>query len=114
MGPILGPSPEAESFRKKFFNVCLLGAVRALKEHGRVRAKLINHLPARATGRTGDTVIVRNGDSLNLNLRTKFSNGGEDRCTLCAVAHSVRGILDVATRKDLSIGQQDRRADPKL
>src|SRR5262245_20933074 len=111
---LLDRSLEAESFRKKFLNVCFLGTVSALKEHGGVGAELINDLPTRATGRTGHAAVVRQGNSLDLDGGTEFGNGGEDRRTLGAVGHAVRRILDVAAREYLSIRQQDRCTDPKL
>src|ERR1700687_6014316 len=51
-------SLEAESFGKKFGDVRLLWAGRALKKNGRVGAELINYLPARPAGRARYTVVV--------------------------------------------------------
>jgi hypothetical protein len=114
LGLFFDPSLEAESFRKKFFNMGFFGTFGALKEYGSVGAKLINNLPARAAGRTSHAPIIRQGDSSDLNSGTELGNGGEDGGPLCTVGHSIRGVLNVATGEDPSIREQDGCADSKF
>ena len=92
----------------------LLGAVRALKEDGGIRAELVDHLPTGTAWRTRQASIVGHRDRLNFNLRSQFGYGGEDRRALGAVGQAVRSVFHIATGKDSAVGQQDRGADPEF
>ena len=67
-------SLEAESFRQKLRDVCLFRASRALKKYSRIWPELVDHLPARATGRASNPVIIRHGDGFDFNFRAEFRN----------------------------------------
>src|SRR5208282_2190547 len=107
-------SLEAESFRKKFGDVRLPGAVCPLKENGGVRAEFVNYLPASSAGRTRDSVVVGDGDGANLDLGAQRGYRRENRGTFGAVGHAVRSVLDIAAGENLAVGEQDRRADAEV
>lgn len=92
----------------------LLRPGRTLKENNRFGAELVDDLAARPARRTRDPMIIGDGDCLNLNLRTQLGDSSEDCRPLGAVGHSVRGVLHIATGKDLAVGQQNRRAHMKI
>ena len=73
----------------------------ALEEYDCIWTKLVDHLAACSTGRAGNAVIVDDGNRCDFELGTEFGHGCEDGGALGAVGHAVRGVLDVATRKDL-------------
>src|SRR5579885_3657542 len=107
-------SLEAESFWKQFGDVSLLGTVCTLKKDRRVGSELVDDLPAGATRRAGNSMVIRHGDGLNFDLRAQLGDRSENCSSLRTVRHSVRGILHVATRKYLPVCQQDRRSYMKV
>jgi len=85
-----------------------------LKENGRVRAKLVDHLATRSTRRASDTVVVGDCNCLNFNLWAQLRDSGKDRGSFGAVSHSVGCILDIAARKHFPVREQDRGAHMKI
>jgi len=94
--------------------VTLFGSVRAFVENCRIGAKLVDHLATRATRGARDTMVIRYRNRPNFHLRSKFRHCGEDRRPLGAIGHSVRSILHIAAREDLSAVGQNRRSDPEI
>jgi hypothetical protein len=71
----LPDSLEAESFREKFCDLSLFGALSAQKKDCRLGAEFINHLTARSTRGTGHFLFGNNGYGANLDLWTKLRYG---------------------------------------
>lgn len=92
----------------------LLGPSRALKIDRCIGPKFVDHLSARAARRAGHVVIIRNGNRLNLNLRTQFRDRREDCSPLRAIRHPVGSVLHVASGKDFPVRQQNCRANVKI
>src|ERR1700756_776137 len=95
-------SLEAESFRKKFGDVRLFRASRALKKYRGIRPELVNHLPACTTGRARYPMIIRYSNGFDFNFRTEFCDSRKDCRPLRAIRHSVRGILHITAGKNSS------------
>src|ERR1700719_1328036 len=107
-------SLEPESFRKKFLDVRLLGAVCTLKEHGCVWPELVNHLATRATWGTGDSMIIGHRDRSDFDFWPQFGYRSEDRCALRAIGHTVGRVLHIATGENSAVCEQDRGPDPEF
>jgi hypothetical protein len=107
-------SLEAEPFRKKFGDVSLLGATRALKKDRGVGAEFVDDLAASAAGRAGHALIVDDADGADFNFGTEFGNGGEDGGPLGAVAESVGGVFNVASGKDFAVREQNGGAHAEV
>lgn len=86
----------------------------SLKENGGVRAKLVDYLAARSARRARDAVVVGDSNRLNLNLWAELRDCGKDRGSLCTIGHSVGCIFDIATRKHLSVREQDGSPHVKI
>lgn len=92
----------------------LLWPIRALKINGRVGTKFEDHLPAGATGRANDSMIVGYRNCFDFNLRTQLSDSGKDRRALGTIRHTVRGVFYVATGKDLPIPEKNGRSHVEI
>ena len=92
----------------------LLGSASPLKENSGIRAEFVDHLPARAAWRAGDSVVVGNGNGANLNLRAELSDCGKNCGPFGAVSHAVRCVLDIAAGKDLAVAEQNGGTDMKI
>ena len=82
----------------------LLGSGGALEKDDGIRPKLKDHLPAGPARRTCNSMIVRNRNRSNLDPGAGLGDSGEDCGPLGAIRHSIGSVLDIATRKYLSVG----------
>src|SRR5882762_2747689 len=107
-------SLEAETLRQKIGDETLLWAFFPLEEDDGARPEFIDDLAAGAAGRARNSVIVGDGDGLNLEFPTALSDGRKDRGTLSAVRHSVRRVLNVTSHEDLALRGEDSRTHSEV
>ncbi len=79
----------------------MLRAFFALVKNDGARPKFINHLTAGAARGAWSSLIIDHGNRDNLQFRTDFGNGRENRGALGAVGNSVGRVLYVAPCKYL-------------
>ncbi len=71
-------------------------------------------LAAGSTGLAGSVVEVGDCDGADANFRTVEGDGGGDGGLFGADGEAVRGVFDVATGDDRTVGEQDRGTDAEV
>ncbi len=94
--------------------MCLLGPLFALKEYEGVGSELVDDLAASTTGRTGDSVIIRNRNRHDLEIGSGLCYCGENCRSLGAISHPIRSVFYVASAEDFAFSREDGSADMKI